>query len=113
MNRSGAWLVGILLLLIMGCAGLRTQEHIDRWNARVGVMTFDEAINLLGPPAAQAEGDTILVASWRAEQQSGAYVHHFRTIPGAAVKTISHGWEMQLTFDKTTRLLTDWTYQEW
>src|ERR1700748_3297996 len=55
--RLGAWLAAVLLALVAGCATARVD-----WNTRVGVFTYDPAVQERGPPDKQAKlsnGETV------------------------------------------------------
>ncbi len=109
------WLVGMILALflsvglsVVGCASQRLTALYSRMDARVGTLSYDDAIQQFGPPTAMAEGDGVLVADWTATQPSS-----YLTYGGVSVPVGDHGERMRLIFSRETRLLTAWKHDHW
>jgi len=73
-------------------------------------MTYDQAIMTWGQPVSITQGDEIFVVTW-ASSSSGAIAMPIGNMIYAA--PVSSGYNLQLTFDKRTKLLRYWRYGEW
>jgi len=106
-------LIGLLIaLLLAGCA---TGPKID-WAARVGHLTYDQAVLELGPPDKMAKLDNgIIVANWITRQgyaysTGGAVAYGY--YPGGVVvpgytQSYSPTYYLRLTFGADGKL-TEW-----
>jgi hypothetical protein len=74
--------------------------------ARVGRMTYDDALSAFGAPTSVAEGSDVFTALWTDER---AYVESV----GQAITTEHHGYRMQLNFDNATKVLRAYDFERW
>jgi hypothetical protein len=74
-------------------------------------MSGDDAISFWGPPSSKYIGEEVYSVKWFGEgaiEQSGYFKRNqWRST------TSRSGWEVKLTFDKETDLLTAGTYRQW
>jgi hypothetical protein len=74
-------------------------------------MSVDDAISFWGPPSSKYIGDEMYSVKWFGEgaiEQIGYFNRNaWRST------TSRRGWEVNLTFDKATDLLTAGTYRQW
>lgn len=79
-------------------------------NANVGSMTLDDAVVRWGPPVSRYEGDELVVAEWNSESTSQVVApigNMWVAVP------VQHGWQLHLSFEKSSRKLSSWSYKEW
>jgi hypothetical protein len=75
-------------------------------NNAIGNMTYDEAIQTWGVPLKVVEGDEYIYAEWgHSETSIYSYSKHYAAL-------ITHGDQLQLTFDKITHKLVIWKYNK-
>jgi hypothetical protein len=79
-------------------------------DAGLGILTFDDAITTWGPPESRFDGDKIVIATWNSETTSEITTYYKKS---KLREFVSSGWEMNLSFDKSTRKLTNWKFREW
>jgi hypothetical protein len=115
-------LIANVMALLVGCgAGQRRTEEFLR--GQVGVMTYDQALVRWGKPTAVVVGERVQIASWGNESLVGGAqvpVSMPPLQPGGPPMNfviqqpvVAHGWELRLSFDKSTNRLVDWHYREW
>jgi hypothetical protein len=108
-----------LVFVAMGClnacgpsAKVRQQNRLKPFYAELdrstNVMSYDDALQRWGQPAGTVDGDAVFIVTWNQTSTSVVYLDKLKI-----AKPISHGWELQLTFDKQTRKMTGWKYKEW
>jgi len=91
----------------------RAQER-EEWanylGGQVGLLSYDMALSNWGPPISTTEGDEIFISQWGSEKSAYAVVPTQYMIVGGR---ISHGWVLQLTFNKKTKKMVNWSYKNW
>lgn len=102
----------VLILSIVGCAGAQIEKVRNYLDSNMNKMTYDKAIMQWGPPTSVAEGENIFVATWLYSQTSGAITAPVGTMY-LLTMPISHGWKLELTFDKKTNRMIYWKYNQW
>ncbi len=111
-------LIGIVFLF--GCASLnqssKGKAFTENMNRAVGTMTFDDAIRTWGEPTSVTQGDKIISATWINSKEGTKHT----TAPGGFLEgfyqgltQVSHGEKLQLIFDKSTKVMTNWSYERW
>ena len=106
-------LVILSIIFIGGCASGRQaqlEEFYRSLESNINVMTYDQAIVNWGQPASIVEGEDITLVTW-GSQTSGSLAVPLMGM--TATMPVSHGWELQLTFNKTTNRMVYWKYREW
>lgn len=108
------FILPISLFFIMGCASNNTktglQDLYRELDARLNIMTYDEALMAWGEPNSVVEGDEIFIVTWRQEKSSKAVLPYRRSL---FVVPVSHGSELRLTFDKDTKKMIRWDFKQW
>ncbi len=98
----------LIAFLILGCAtGPTHQTMKERYDPRIGVMTYDDALSELGIPADIASGAEFIVATWKNVEKIGVI------IPGKSIviqKTKLNGHELTLYFDALDATLVKWRF---
>ena len=89
-------------LFLTGCAAQEASQSQEKMKEEIGVLTYDEAINRMGPPDKIETGDKIIVAFWGKEVAT-VTTGVFALLIGDSVKRVGK----QMTFDKETHLLID------
>jgi hypothetical protein len=79
-------------------------------NARLNIMTWDEAIMTWGQPGSTFEGDEVFLATWGGKESGGVIFPVNKMI---FIAPIESGWQMRLAFNKKTRTLASWQYNKW
>lgn len=88
----------------------RLQEFYAFLNSNVGKMTLDDAVVRWGPPLSRYEGDELVVAEWNSESTSQLVApigNMWVAVP------VQHGWQLRLSFEKSSRKLSAWNYKAW
>ena len=120
----------MLSILVLGCFGScvttnlsganisgarEDKDKVADWNGVIeqnkNRMTYDEALTKFGQPTSVKEGDRIFIVTWVKNRQSAISIPTDRgtiTIPRNNGSS-----ELNLTFDKETRIMTNGTYREW
>jgi len=115
----------MLAILVIGCFGscITTnitsarddKDKVADWNRVIeqnkNRMTYDEALTKFGQPTSVKEGDRIFIVTWVKNRQSAISIPTDRgtiTIPRDNGSS-----ELNLTFDKETRIMINGTYREW
>jgi len=106
--------LSILIISTIGCASLARQEERERMatylNSQLNTLTYDQALSNWGEPLSTTQGDTLFIVTWGSEKTG------YATIPiGNILYTgkVSHGWNLQITFDKSSRQMTSWKFTNW
>ena len=100
----------IFVFILLGCANTRLQTFYKSLDNSLNKKTYDQAIMTWGQPVSVTQGDEIFVATW-ASSTSGSVAMPLGNM--TYVAPVSSGFNLQLTFDKRTRSLKYWRYQEW
>lgn len=105
----------MLLAVLSGCASsndLARKKMFESFDRAIGKMTYDNVLVEWGPPTSIAEGDNIFVAVWEEVFQpgGGGLMPIGRII--VPMPTVQHGTKRTLVFDKTSRLLQSWKFDE-
>ena len=132
-KRVALSMVAVILWasFVAGCAN-QLYQALD---AKIGVMSYDDAIANWGQPTSITPGDRVFVATWRRETHPApsagqAYHYHNYTpsdTPSGALAGINanmvamlaaeaarpHGEELILTFDKAHKLMRQWRHRRW
>jgi len=112
-------------VLVIGCFGScvtttitsagENKDKVADWNKVIETnknrMTYDEALTQFGQPTSVKEGDRIFIVTWVKNRQSAISIPTDRgtiTIPRDNGSS-----ELNLTFDKETRIMINGTYREW
>lgn len=101
---------------ISGVSGAREdKDKVADWNKVIeqnkNRMTYDEALTKFGQPTSVKEGDRIIIVTWVKNRQSAISIPTDR---GTITIPRDHGSsELNLTFDKETRIMINGTYREW
>ena len=115
----------MLAILVIGCFGscINTnitsarddKDKVADWNGVIeqnkNRMTYDEALTKFGQPTSVKEGDRIFIVTWVKNRQSAISIPTDRgtiTIPRNNGSS-----ELNLTFDKETRIMINGSYREW
>src|SRR5262244_871875 len=99
---KATWTILFLGLVIVGCATKATTETQDMLNSRMGVMTYEEALQKFGPPTQCAEAGATKTCTW--VYGSGGTV--FAPIGQASVAIPTPPPSARLTF--TNGVLSNW-----
>jgi hypothetical protein len=86
------------------------EQFSSTMHGLMGQLTYDEALIKFGQPTSVTQGEEIFIASWSSEE-SGAVAIPIGNLVYAA--PVSHGFVLQLTFGKISKLMQDWKYREW
>lgn len=104
----------LFIALFSSCYYLELQQQRRDWadylNSQIGTLSYDQALSKWGAPAAITQGDEIFVAQWSSENSVYAVVPSSTMIVAG---NISHGWIRRITFDKITKKMTTWSYENW
>jgi hypothetical protein len=103
----------LLFFIFTGCAALRNYElqpFYNDLNANVGNMSYDDALGRWGTPAAKTDGDETFLVTWGATSSGAVGVPIGNMV---VVQNVGHGWRLDMGFDKKTRLMKRWNYNEW
>ena len=92
-------------LLLSGCPR-DTGEFESSMNGKVGILTYDDAIQSWGPPTNVADGDRVTVALWT--RSMGITMGRSRLMTYASETTNN----LTITFDKETRRMIAWSLEE-
>lgn len=110
--------IPLLLLCSFLCTCATTNSHNQRraqfkvtMDSKIGVLTYDDCLSRLGSPTTVTEGQDIFVATWRQEESEPTKVVWLFDRPFIKGPT-SYGANLILTFDKSTQLLTAWSFLE-
>ncbi|MBI5587323.1 MAG: hypothetical protein HY889_03040 [Deltaproteobacteria bacterium] len=106
-------LLVIAILMFSGCAGQydsHREEFQQSLENSVGKMAYDEALLKWGAPNSVTQGDKIFIARWGKQEKERVTTRSY----GATVtRPVSYGWDLQLFFDKASKKLISWKYNEW
>ena len=107
-------LISMILFLLIGCAsywgaleGERIQKELD---GMVNILTFDDALSNWGEPVSVFQGDEVFVVTWGSEK-SGVVVLPIGNMVYSS--SVSRGWKLVVSFNKTTRRMTSVKYNQW
>jgi hypothetical protein len=106
-------ILAFLSLSIMGCAELRNyqlQPFYNEMNTQIGQMTYDQSLQRWGAPASVVQGDETFICTWSASASGAVALPLGQNV---IYQPTSSGWKLAITFNKTTRKMTYWTYNEW
>ena len=99
-----------IILMIINCAYYEAELFRDELASMVNVLTYDQAIMNWGPPLQSVEGDKVFVAMWGAEKAGAVAMpvgKMYMAVP------VDSGWKLTLGFDKKTRKMVSWKYDQW
>ena len=102
-----------IIFLLASCTTINLdagREFSEYMNSMLGVMTYDQALITFGEPTSTFQGDEIFVVTWGAENLSGAV---FPVGKAWIAMPMKEGWKLQLSFNKDTRKLAGWKYDQW
>jgi hypothetical protein len=102
MNKGFVLVLGLFCLLV-SCATSyvkEDQEMAESLDSRIGIMTYDDALEEQGEPSKITEGKNIIVVEW-----SETKTIHMDTM------SITHSQTLRYTFNKKTLRLKSWNYR--
>lgn len=98
---------------IMGRIGsdLGLRLFLERIEANVGRATYDSIVTKWGEPYSLKDGGLVVIAVWRwgfpGEEPE------IKDVDETGSRTMDHGEQVSLTFNKSNRVLTGWQYGSW
>lgn len=101
--------------ILISCASMKAAKQREEFRAylsnQINIMTYDEALVNWGKPIELVQGDNIFVAKWGNETIGPRVVMPVGNMWVAG--NPRHGWILQLSFDKRTKKLIAWKYNNW
>lgn len=89
-------LLVFLMLLAFGCAS-SMEKSLD---SHMGKMTYDSALKQWGAPYSMLEGNDVFVATWNGKTAT-------------SIRNNAIDYVLQLTFDKKTKIMKAWKFNEY
>mgnify|MGYP001467932372 CR=1 FL=1 len=83
------------------------EDDLDR---NKNILTYDNALMHWGQPSAVTQGEDIMIVTWSSEKTGSVFLPIGKMMVAAPV---SHGWRLDLTFNKYSKKMIYWKYDEW